>query len=323
MYLNRKFLEEAGDTNGGEGAVAGQEPGTKTGADTGAGATQSAATAATATVSEGAGPTWPADWRTHIASGNEKELKQLERFASPADVWRKARALEQRLSSGELKAVTPFPDKGTPEQQNAWRAENGIPEAPDKYTLNLGEGVVLGEADKPIVDDFLKSAHAANMPANLATETIKWYMDFAEKQAEARHEADQQATQTFEDTMRPEWGQEYRSNLNSIHALLDMAPEGVKDRFLNGRLADGTPIGSDPDTLRWMANLSRQINPVTTLVPGAGANISQAIDDEIGKLEGMMGNKGSEYWKGPTSEKMQARYRDLIDARDRNKGRAA
>lgn len=272
---------------------------------------------------QGNGPTWPADWRKHLAGNDEKEVKQLERFASPADVWRKARALEQRLSSGELKAVTPFPDKGTPEQQAAWRTENGIPESPDKYQVNLGEGVVIGEQDKPIIDDFLKSAHASNTPPNVVNATLKWYYDFAEKQREARYEQDQQAKAKFEDTMRPEWGGEYRPNLNSVHALLDMAPEGVKDKFLNGRLADGTPIGSDPDTLRWLANLSRQINPITTIIPGSGANISQAIEDELSKFNGMMADRGSEYWKGPNAEKNQARYRELLSAKERQKGRAA
>ena len=321
-YPKREEAGEQGDT----GTAAPETTTAATGDGASASPKAGDTAGTTAPAAEGAGqpqPNWPSDWRTHLSAGDEKELKQLERYTSPKDIWAKARAMEKRLSSGELKAVTPFPEKGTPEQQNAWRAENGIPEAPDKYTIDLGEGVVLGEADKPIVDDFLKHMHAKNLPASLANETMKWYMDFAERQAEARYEADMQAKQTFEDTMRADWGNEYRTNMNSIGAVLDLAPEGFRDRFMQGRMADGTPFGSDPDALRWLANMARQINPITTITPGAGANVEQAIGDEISKLEGMMGNKGSEYWKGEFAEKNQARYRELIDARDRNKGRAA
>jgi len=337
MNLNRRFYEQTG-----EHADAGQ------GADAGATAAAAAAAAAAlagqstegkvadgdaAGAEGGAGKeeakeavkdiaaTWPADWRTQMAKGDEKMLKQLERYTSPNDVWDKAKALETRVSKGELKAVVPFPDKGTPEQQTAWRLENGIPEAPDKYTINLGEGVVMGENDKAIADDFLKALHSKNMPAGLANETLKWYMDFAQRQEEARYDGDKKAQQEFEDSMRAEWGNEYRPNLNAVHALLDLAPEGVKGRFLEGRAADGKPFGSDPATLRWLAGLARQINPITTLVPNAGANINEAIGDELAKLEGLMANKGSEYWKGPMAEKNQSRYRQLIDAQNSQKGR--
>lgn len=312
-----RLMEETQDGDAGQGQTT-----TQTGASDGAG-TQKSSGADT-------GSAWPADWRQQFSAGDEKAVKQLERYASPADVWRKARALEQRLSSGELKAVTPFPDKGTPEQQTAWRTENGIPEAPDKYSINLGEGVVIGESDKPIIDDFLKSAHSDNMPANLAEAAVKWYFDFAERQKEERYNKDMEAKTTFEDTMRTEWGNEYRPNLNSVHALLDMAPEGVKDKFLQGRLADGTPIGSDPDTLRWLAGLSRQMNPITTIVPGAGANIPQAIDDELSQISAKMADRGSEYYKGDqitkdgmTGTKLWHRYQELLRAKEQHKGRAA
>lgn len=324
MNLPKYRLME--ETNGaGEGGT-GQAP--TIGADAGAGPQGGDSKVQDAGTSQGAG--WPTDWRQQFSAGDEKSVKQLERYASPADVWRKARALEQRLSSGELKSAVPYPDQGTPEQQVSWRAENGIPDAPDKYQINLGEGVVIGEADKPLIDDFLKSAHASNTPPAVANATVKWYFDFAERQKEERYNKDQEAKNTFDDTMRGEWGNEFRPNLNSVHALLDMAPEGVKDKFLEGRLSDGTPIGSDPDTLRWLASLSRQLNPVTTIVPGAGANIPQAIDDELSQISTKMGDRGSDYYKGDqitkdgmTGTKTWHRYQELLRAKEQHKGRAA
>ena len=89
---------------------------------------------------EGITATWPEDWRVQIAGEDEKALKQLGRYQSPADIWTKARALEQRITSGELKDYSPFPEKGSDDDKAAWRANNQIPEAPGKYELGREVG---------------------------------------------------------------------------------------------------------------------------------------------------------------------------------------
>jgi hypothetical protein len=257
---------------------------------------------------------WPDLWRQTIAGTDEQELKLLERYATPADVWKKARSFEQRMSSGELRAVTAFPEKGTPEQQAAWRVENGIPEAPEKYDLKLNDGLVIGEDDKPIIDSFLKSVHGKHVPPAAASAAVQWYFDFKEQEAEQRSLRDAEAVQTNNDTLRNVWGPDYRPNLNAVHSLLDTAPAGIKDMFLGGRLADGTPIGSSSDMLQFIASLSRQLNPQAALM-GSNSN-PIAITDEIAAIEKRMREDRAGY---NVDEKQQARYRDLITARDKNK----
>src|SRR5260221_8933915 len=66
---------------------------------------------------------WPADWRKNIAGEDEKEIAQIGRYASPADIWKKARALEQRMSSGELRPVLMKDAK--PEELTAYRKAHG------------------------------------------------------------------------------------------------------------------------------------------------------------------------------------------------------
>jgi len=56
--------------------------------------------------------------------------------------------------------------------------------------------------------------------------------------------------------------------------------------------------------------------------PGTG-DIGAAIGDEIANIEKLMGNKASDYWRGPKAEKMQERYRQLVAARDKQKNKAA
>ncbi len=264
---------------------------------------------------------WPDQWRQQMAGDDAKALKQLERYESPAAIWKKARALEQRLSSGELRST--LPNDANEEQVKAWRAENGIPEAPEKYDLTFPDGLVIGEEDKPAIDDFLKAAHKANYSPDQVKESVRWYYDFQERQTEVRAQADERIKQESEDALRGEWGQDYRGNLQRVHNLLDAAPGGLKEQLLNGRLADGTPIGSSPDALRWIVQVARELNPTGVIAPNAGGNVGQAIDDEIAKFEKMMGDRTSDYWKGPMADKNQARLRDLYAARERSKARAA
>jgi hypothetical protein len=125
--------------------------------------------------------------------------------------------------------------------------------------------------------------------------------------------------QQNEEVLRGEWGSEYKLNLNLISGLLDTAPQGLKDQLLGARLADGSVLGNNPDTLRFLASLARTVNPVATVVPGAGGNAAQAIESEMASIQKLMGDKKSAYWKGPESAKMQARYRDLITVQSKVK----
>lgn len=283
---------------------------TTTGTQT-TGATQTTGTQAAGATAESK---WPDTWRNMI-SPEEKHAKTLERFASPKAMFESYQALRQRFDSGEVR--TKLAPDAKPEDVAQWRKENGIPETPDKYDMTLSDGLVIGDADKPIVGEFTKTAHEANMHPDQVKKTLGWYFKERERQMQERHEADENHRRETEDALRSEWGNEYRGNINTITALLDSAPEGFKENFISARLADGKALFNDPKALRWMIDIAKQINPAATVIPGAGANQASAIDDEIVNIEKLMGNKNSDYWKGPAADKMQARYRDLITARDR------
>ena len=45
--------------------------------------------------------------------------------------------------------------------------------------------------------------------------------------------------------------------------------------------------------------------------------MGQAIAGELEKLTKMMGNRNSDYWKGPNATKNQARFRELTEANNR------
>jgi hypothetical protein len=255
---------------------------------------------------------WGDDWRTNYAGDDEKLQKRLERYASPKAALDALVAAQNKISSGELKSA--LPADASDEEKANWRTENGIPESASDYEVSLPDGFVVGEADQPIVDSFLEAAHGSNLHPSQVNDALAWYFNHQETQAAELEAQDSQARQAGEDALHAEWGTDYRKNLQMANNLLESAPEGLKDQIMGARLADGTPLGNNPEALNWLVDMSRQINPMATVVPGSGTNAVQAVESELADIKSLMGDRTSEYWKGPKAETMQARYRELTSA---------
>jgi hypothetical protein len=87
----------------------------------------------------------------------------------------------------------------------------------------------------------------------------------------------------------------------------------VNDGLLSARGPDGVPTLNNPDVMRWLVSMARELNPAATVVPGSG-NATASVADEIANIEKTMRENRRAYM---ADEKMQARYRQLLDARER------
>jgi len=304
--------DQAGDTSAGGGGSDTQVGGAGDDTVVGAGGQDTVKGAA-----GGDQVTWPSDWRQRLAADNPDALKTLERFAEPSAMWKSYEAIRQRMSSGELKAHIPFPDKGTAEEQTAWRKDQGVPDKPEAYDTKLDGGLVIGEDDKPMVDKFLAFAHSNHTPNAAVKKTLEWFLgDYRTGVERERAEVEANTLREAEETLRQDWGADYRPNLNAITGLLDLsvsAESPLKARILKS-------IKLEPEFAKLWANLARQINPVSTLAGIDPARMGSSIDDEIAKIDKTMREDRNAYNK---DEKMQARYRELLDARERLKAKAA
>lgn len=242
-------------------------------------------------------------------------LARLDRYASPEAAMHALIAAQNKISSGELKPVLSKDAK--PEEITEYRKTMGIPETPDKY--DLGSDLQLDDDDKSTAAELLKAAHATNQTPDQVKATLKAIKTLQQSSSEARFESDKQLIQQGEDTLRAEWGPEYRRNINLIHGLLDGAasPE-IKDAFFKSRLPDGKPIGSSPEMLKLLVSLALVQNPTGVVVPGSEANPQKGVADEITAIEKTMRENRGAYNK---DEKMQERYRQLLDAREKMKPR--
>jgi hypothetical protein len=283
---------------------------------------RAAAVARTAEPHEGQGAT--PDWRARLAGDDKDALKRLARFPDEASLYKSYRSLEQRLSSGEMKK--PLADNASAEEVAAWRRDNGLPENQDGYldALNLSNGVVIGEADKPLVREFAAAALDGNVAPEQFSRMVAKYYEIQDAQRAAREDADAAFKQTAESELRAEWqGAAFRQNLNAIQNLMAGWPEGLAVRVLAGRSPDGRKLGDDPAFVRQLASLARELNPPVSLVPGGASDPSKGLNDRLSEIKGWMSAaRGTpahgRYWN---DEKVQAEYRDLIDSQGRMKGR--
>jgi hypothetical protein len=260
---------------------------------------------------------WPENWREDYAGTDEKLLNQLKRFNSPRDVIDSYIAANKKLSSGEFK--TALAKDAKPEEVARWREQNGIPAEPKGYadTLELPQGLQLGEADNAAISDFFLSAHEANMHPKDVNAAVSWYFEHIEREGAlemdriARHRTDADME------LHKDWGDMYKRNLNVVSEVLDRAGGDFKDYMFNATGPDGVPLGNNPQFLRWAAQLGMELNPAATVVPGSGTNSARAIDDEIAAIEADMNKDRNAYFK---DEKKQARYRELLAAREKVRG---
>lgn len=262
------------------------------------------------------------DWRKEVAGDNADALKTLERFQSPKALYESYDQMRVRLSKGELKAVTPYPDKGTAEQQNAWRAENGVPESPDKYEFKVmdktGAPLTIGEQDKPVLESFAKYAHAKNLPASVVNEAANWYFQERTQRVEAARAEFDASKQETAATLGAEWGAEYKSNLNKIQGMLDSTiPAGEEGDTLKQLINNG--IATNPHFARHYAALALQLNPAGTLVPGDRAANESSVVDAIKGIEADMKKDRAAYNKDNAK---QQKYQDYLGAYQRMTGKA-
>lgn len=268
-----------------------------------------------------AAPAFPDNWRqTYVATRNKPDvLPRLERYSDPFAVVDALISVQQKIGSGELRSNAPYPDKGTAEEQQAWRTANGIPEAPDKYDV---AGLKLGDEDKPVIDAFLKHAHSRNLPPSAVKASLEWYMGEKERADAAQSQRDEQLRGEIDGQLRVEWGGDYARNKALVQAFLDTGPQGTRDAILNARKPDGTPILSDINVVRWLVDKARDYNPPISTVPGDNATQVQAMEREMNDLIRAAGAprhtaEYQKYWK----EGGDKRLRELNQAMERAKQR--
>jgi len=259
-----------------------------------------------------------ADWRAPLAGDDGKFLSTLQRYENPEAFGSAFREQRQTISAGNLQK--PLGEDATDEDVAAYRTANGIPLEPAGYLENLPEGVILGDEDKDVFTDLMGALHTKNVDPSVGHEIIGWYNTFTEKQQDAESVLDDRQSTEANDTLREEWGSDYRANINLVNGLVaQMFGKDAAENLLNGRYGDGRAFMNDPGVLKGLATMARIINPIMEN-GDPGTNHQTTLNDEIAELEKYMKEKRHEY---NNDEPAQARLLELYDLRIRHNAAAA
>jgi len=240
------------------------------------------------------GPTppadWPTDWREKYAGEDKKKLNILSRYSSPKDALDALFNAREKISSGELKA--PLAKDATPEQVAQWKAENGLPAKPEEYADINPDGVVYGEADKPILDGFHNLAYKHNLPPDAVKDIKAWWNQEKINAEEQEALLSEQIWEKNRETLKSEWGEDYKRNETIIKNFLNTAPKEVQDILLGAKSSDGGKLLGNALTLKWINSIARQTG-MTALTNTSGSVEQQvtSIQSEMKQIEGLMGTK--------------------------------
>ena len=259
---------------------------------------------------DGASEPGSTDWaalRVKVANGDEKILNRLSRYGTLEEALRGGVEAQNKL--GAIKKPITISAESTPEDIAAYRKENNIPDSPDGYELDLGDGLVLGEYDKPIADEFLKVAHEHNLPPKAVNAIIAQQLKLQAAAVEEQENQDLNDRTSTSAALTSEsmWGKEAKLNANLVANMLEDTPPGVREGLLQARLPNGKLLGNDVEAMTWLATTARKLNPYATVVPTPGRDVAATVEAEMKAIEAKMGTP--EYTK---DEAMQQRYRDLI-----------
>lgn len=259
-----------------------------------------------------------------MAGGDADSLKRLGRFADEGAFYKSYKALEAKLSSGEYKRA--LPDGASAEEIATWRKENGLPDKAEGYItgLKLPQGVVLGEADKPLAQDFAAHAMTKNWSQQQYNDALEWYYGNVDKQATVIADADASYHDESVEQLREVWqGSAYKQNVTAVNNLIAGWPEGLGAAVLGARDEKGRKLGDNPGLIQQLASLALELNPAYSLVPAGTGDQGKAMQTRIAEIEAMMKPSHPQHQEYQRNEAIRTEYRNLLDAQSKMKERTS
>jgi hypothetical protein len=151
----------------------------------------------------------------------------------------------------------------------------GPPETPEGYSFGPGESA--SGYDTGLADWFRESAHATELPDNVAKALHDRFRERVHRQSGEFWGEMGQAQATARATLRQEWGAEFESRLADARSVIDRLGGGALKDALNH-----TGSGDDPAVIRVFAAIGRALHAADgpgSARTGSQTNAVGAADD--------------------------------------------
>lgn len=256
-------------------------------------------------------------WEERVAKmvgDDKKAYDRLIRMKGEEGLWKAYRAMEVERDSG--KWAKKLPTHYTAEELADYKKSNGIPDKPDGYDINLGNGIVWGDNDKPHIDNYTAYALKNNMTPDEVKRGLGWWADYQQDLVALMDASDDEHATEAQIEMRAKWGKDEKRNRNFMRNQFEGISKDAWRNLVMARGPDGRLIGNNAETMFSIFDKLKAGDPDAYELPGEGQSAGKTLDEEMKELQGMMRDKSSAYYAKATRDEIQARYRTLID-RDR------
>lgn len=253
------------------------------------------------------------NWREQLAGDDAEFLAELKRTKTPGDLAKRFKDMRGKLAKGSLDD-DPAPPKDKPDELKAWREKHGIPLEATGYTIGDDIKKSLTDADKPIVDGFLSYMHERNASQAEIDRALGFYTGLEAASREDMALADRDAGKKLEETLRADWGVDYRANNELVRRTAREFADGVD--WFEARLPDGRLLGTVPEVVHAMLNYAIAKNG-----DGAydGTESGKATDSEIESLRAEM-NKDIKAWRANPAKRK--RLEELVALKEKRSGKS-
>lgn len=224
----------------------------------------------------------PEQWRELFSGGDDKALARLKRYSSPQNVVKALLAAEQKIRSGEYKRT--LGEDATDEEKAAWRKENGIPDKPEDYKIPDVEGRKWEDADKPVIDTFLKELHGANASQAVIDKMLSTYAQVTAAQKEAAAEKDRSDDVAIRDHLRDTLGTDFAPTRKLMARALgdqELFPGGLGAILKDARAPDGMKLINKAEFADWLANFSVDNYGAGAMITGEGNATLNSREEEL------------------------------------------
>lgn len=234
------------------------------------------------------GDGWRNDFLTNAGyEGDDltKRAGQMERVLDMKSFATNYFSAQDKIRSGQLSSG--LPENATPEQLTDWRTANDVPVESSGYNVVLKEGLVLGDADKSIMESVYAAGHDGNVSTKVMSGMVNAFLEGRELEMQDIQQQDGIHKQQTEVQLRKAWGGDFTINTNLVRSFISGLPESMREDFEGARLADGRALFNSPEVMVFFADKARALNPMATVMPGSD-NPVQATADRIKALETQM-----------------------------------
>ena len=210
-------------------------------------------------------------WQSRYLSEDLRENDTLNKFEDVGSLGKSYLELQKMVGS-RIKVPT---DESSEEEINDFYSKVGRPDSPDKYAINLPEGV---DYDKELIGKFYKVAYENGLSNKQAQSAIEFYNHINADMSINQESQMQQSRVDSEASLKKEWGiGDYNKNLAlSKKAFKRFADDDLKE------FVDKTGMSNNVAMIRFLYKIGNAFSDPD--MGGLGKD-SANVDSDSAKLE--------------------------------------